>query len=393
MSVQKRYTVLVFTIMNTKSRPEACRGIVHFANSHPEWNVIFSSSRSPKLLAQDIAEADGFIVTTWPCEAPRKLLQSGKPLVVIDPNVHHRPMPNLCEHFIDNDIIAKAAARHLLSLGHCKSFAFATLDIRTCAREPIFVQERRKAFAAALYAQGFACATIAPGEEALMLTTLTRPIAVFAAHDERAAEIMQAARKLNLHVPRDLVVIGVDNNTIQCESTTPPLSSIEVDFAGSAIQACHELDDLMHNRHVASPCVYHGDILLVSRKSTAAPSRSCRLVTQVLALVREHSTAGLTVAEVASRLGVSRQTLALRVRETTGMTLQELILESRFTKARQLLRQTSLPLKAISDACGFNHQSYFISAFRRRFGKTPSSWRQSDRHLSWPLIPQSLRRG
>ena len=59
----------------------------------------------------------------------------------------------------------------------------------------------------------------------------------------------------------------------------------------------------------------------------------------------------------------------------TGRTLQDLIAENRFTEVTRLLRQTTMPLKVIADTCGFRNLSHFMTAFRRRFGKTPSGYR------------------
>ena len=293
MNPQKKYKVVVFTSMNTKSLPDACHGVVRFTETHPEWDVTFSPGRSAKLLKQDAASADGVLVTRWPPETPRNILGPGKPMVFIDPDSHLKAAANLCEHMIDNTRIGTVAAQHLLSLRRYKSFAFATLDCRKSDKEPIFIRERHESFSAALRNKGVACTTIAPGQEAHILSALSKPVAVFAVTDERAAEFVREAHKLGLSIPRDLAILGVDNNTFQCESTTPSISSIDVDFTGSAIMACQKLDDLMHGKPVQSPSVYSGDIRLVARKSTAAPGPSGRLVTRALELVRARSKNGL----------------------------------------------------------------------------------------------------
>lgn len=383
MNSQKTYKVVVFVVLNIKSMPDACRGIVHFVESHPEWDVSFSHDRSPNILTRDSAEADGFIVLAKPGDLPRNLLKARKPMVIIDPHFHPKPAPNVCEHMIDNVKIGTTAARHLLALRHCKSYAFALPNYPGVTQTPVFVRDRREAFASALRARGVACATIAPGEENIILAALTKPVAVFAATDERAAELIQEARKIGLRAPRDLAVLGVDNSTILCESTTPPLSSLEVDFIGSAMQACQELDDMMHGKSVPSKVIYDGEVRLIARKSTSAPDASGHLVTRALNLVQTRAASGLTVNEAASILGVSRRLLALRIREATGQTLQDLIAENRFEEVTRLLRQTSLPLKVVADTCGFRNLSHFMTAFRRRFGKTPSAYRaqfQQGRH-------------
>jgi AraC-like DNA-binding protein len=70
---------------------------------------------------------------------------------------------------------------------------------------------------------------------------------------------------------------------------------------------------------------------------------------------------------------------------TTGFTFSEFVLEQRLLLAQRLLSGTGghrEKISTIAHNAGFGDLSYFNRSFRRRFGMTPSEWRdaQSD-HL------------
>jgi DNA-binding LacI/PurR family transcriptional regulator len=54
-----------------------------------------------------------------------------------------------------------------------------------------------------------------------------RPTAIFASNDVIAAGIMKASRRLGLHLPEELAVVGVDDSRI-CNMLEPELSSVHI---------------------------------------------------------------------------------------------------------------------------------------------------------------------
>jgi AraC-like DNA-binding protein len=73
---------------------------------------------------------------------------------------------------------------------------------------------------------------------------------------------------------------------------------------------------------------------------------------------------------------VARRTLEIRFRAATGRTLHYAITEQRIAAASSLLRDQGLSLKSIAQRCGFSSAAYFITAFRRATGSTPTAWRR-----------------
>ncbi|MBK6351585.1 MAG: helix-turn-helix transcriptional regulator [Proteobacteria bacterium] len=68
------------------------------------------------------------------------------------------------------------------------------------------------------------------------------------------------------------------------------------------------------------------------------------------------------------------RTLSRRLEEF-GTGFQQLVDESRFEIARQMLEKTALSVDQIAEAIGYTGASAFTRAFRRWSGTTPAVWR------------------
>ena len=77
---------------------------------------------------------------------------------------------------------------------------------------------------------------------------------------------------------------------------------------------------------------------------------------------------------VAKLFAIHRRTLNRRLR-AQGTSFKALIDETRYDIARQLLRDTRLPVAEIAAALDYSECSAFDRAFRRWSGASPSAWR------------------
>ena len=112
-----------------------------------------------------------------------------------------------------------------------------------------------------------------------------------------------------------------------------------------------------------------------ARASTAHFIGRDPLVAKARAAVAARIGERLPVSELAKALGVSRRTLELRFRAETGVPIGEAILNERLARAKDLLRTTSLSCEQIAAACGVCDANHLGHLFRRRFGASPSSFR------------------
>src|SRR3546814_5443651 len=69
---------------------------------------------------------------------------------------------------------------------------------------------------------------------------MPRPTAIFSSNDEMAAGVVHAARQRGLDIPRDLSVIGFDDNPIAAH-LWPPLTTVRWPIASMARSAALKL--------------------------------------------------------------------------------------------------------------------------------------------------------
>ena len=82
-------------------------------------------------------------------------------------------------------------------------------------------------------------------------------------------------------------------------------------------------------------------------------------------------------AEFARRIGRLRNydSVRHRFKAEFGASPTQLLLRLRMQKAKNLLLETRLSIKQISDCLGYERQHEFARAFRRHTGQSPSAWR------------------
>jgi AraC-like DNA-binding protein len=83
--------------------------------------------------------------------------------------------------------------------------------------------------------------------------------------------------------------------------------------------------------------------------------------------------------DVARRLELSPCHFCKLFKEQTGMTFSEYRVIRRVEKARRLLLDSTLRISEVAHACGFGSLPYFIRAFRRHQGCSPSEYRAARR--------------
>jgi AraC family transcriptional regulator len=84
----------------------------------------------------------------------------------------------------------------------------------------------------------------------------------------------------------------------------------------------------------------------------------------------------ITLAGLASMLGMSQSQLVRAFRASTGYTPIEYVARRRIKEARRLLASTSVPVSQIAIGLGFADQSHFTRRFRLATGVTPARFRR-----------------
>lgn len=80
---------------------------------------------------------------------------------------------------------------------------------------------------------------------------------------------------------------------------------------------------------------------------------------------------------LACSVHMSRRTLTRHFLNATGMTLGEWLNAERLQKSQELLETTSNNIEKVAEKAGFQSPVSFRQAFKKKFGISPSKWRQT----------------
>ena len=201
--------------------------------------------------------------------------------------------------------------------------------------------------------------------------------ALLAANDHYAIQVLSICRARAIKVPRQISILGVDNDELLAENAVPSLSSIEPDFNEAGFCAAAEMDRLLRARkNPSGRKIICGVKRLVERHSTTYLAPSAQLVANALAFIRRHAADGITPNDIARNLKVSRSLIELRMREVHGKSLAATLRERRLQLVKDLLRQTDRPIAKILSDCGYRNIRSAENIFTKTFGVSPRAWRQ-----------------
>jgi AraC-like DNA-binding protein len=112
----------------------------------------------------------------------------------------------------------------------------------------------------------------------------------------------------------------------------------------------------------------------VAARKRAVPSRL--VLREIPAFVAAHLHEGISLTDLARRLGYSPSHCSTLVRRMTGERFSALRRRMQLERAIGLLR-SGTSVKEAALGAGFSEPAYFSRVFARRFGVPPSRWREA----------------
>lgn len=101
------------------------------------------------------------------------------------------------------------------------------------------------------------------------------------------------------------------------------------------------------------------------------------ILQRVMRFVEENlSNSEVGVGDMAEAAATSRSGLQRKLKQTMGITPQDLMKEARIKRACQLLQATDKTVAEVAYACGFTDPKYFSRCFKQSTGKSPSEYRE-----------------
>lgn len=100
---------------------------------------------------------------------------------------------------------------------------------------------------------------------------------------------------------------------------------------------------------------------------------------QVISAVKDyidrHYMEDIKIDELADRFYFSKEYLTKLFRNQYGSPIYEYVLQVRMNHAKEYLRDPQISIHEISERMGYSNANYFGKAFKRRYGMTPSEFR------------------
>ena len=353
-------------------------GFFDYAKRRTHWSIRVVQSADELALA--VPGCQGVVTGIQPdWRTLTMLAKAGTPIVAVGAEW---PMPKSVRSTCirnDNEDIGRFCARHFRSLGSFASAGFVPShpsDDWSAARERGFLD------AFGDVAKSTFRPVAEPGSDrdsaalAEWLASLPKPTAIMAAWDMRAVHVLNACRTARLKSPGQVSVIGVDNDPLLCDFTTPPLTSVAPDHALEGKLAAKTIDRMMRGGGANVPrLILNTAKKMEERESTKPVSPVAALIARTLAFIDAHASENIKAADVVAALGMSRSLLDLRFREFRGETVSAAIRRRRLAEVKRLLSDTGLSIRAITAKCGFPNANHLKNLFRRHFGVTMREWR------------------
>ncbi len=212
---------------------------------------------------------DGLIIINPYSDQRFEHIPENFPVVFVGARSHGQEFSSVC---LDDEKVAYEATRHLISLGH------TNIAMVTGPLEEDCSQDRAEGFRRALQEAGLPVDetlivegdwSATSGQDALLSFAEQgrSPSAVFAQNDRMAMGVLRAARDINLKIPTQLAVIGVDDMPLS-SYFDPPLTTMRQDMPRIGREATQLLLEIIQKKNT-TPREVKFSAQLIERQSTS----------------------------------------------------------------------------------------------------------------------------
>ena len=208
------------------------------------------------------------------------------------------------------------------------------------------------------------------------LATLKRPCAIFSATDELNIPLLEAAKDSGAKVPDDLSVIGVDNDVMICEMTSPTLSSVDQNAAQAGFEAASALSRWMEHGQKPTGNIIIQSGTIITRNSTNALAVDDEHVRTALHYIANMAPSeDISVEDVVKATVLSRRALEKKFQLVIKSSILEEIRKVRIERIKFLLTNSEMTIQQIAYELNFNNFDNITRYFKQSTGLKPLEYR------------------
>jgi LacI family transcriptional regulator len=356
------------------------RGIEKYAQEHG-WHLSGSLAREKEIPWG--WTGDGILALLGAGDDLAKFVQrAGRPTVDFS---FRRPQLKFHRVLGDNFHVAQLVAEHFLSRG-LRHFVFYSDVENWC------YAERGAGFEKVLREAGHECRMLLwhrspeyrAGREQWLrkqkwlikqIKQLPQPLAIFAATDEQALDVLEACEVAGLGVPEQIAIAGAGNNLLAPDAMHTPVTSVDINLELVGYRGAELLDGLMTGKKIPLTPVRVPASGLLVRKSSDLLAVNHRGVANALRYIWEHAhepiqVKDLTGAAAMSNRGLHKAFLKI-LQRTPGDELQRIRIE----RAKRLLAEPGHKIETLAGMCGYQSANSFGLAFKHVTGSSPRQYR------------------
>jgi LacI family transcriptional regulator len=272
-------------------------------------------------------------------------------------------LPGLPQVITDDVAVGRMGAEYLLARGLRRLVFLGGSDLH-------FSADRAAGFCQVSAAAGVRPVVIERKDPQAVAAILAqpRPVGVMCAADLFARNLLEALNLSAVDIPRDLAVLGVDDDPLENALSPVALSSIQLAGEMVGYQAAEAVARLARSQRVKFP-VLIPPVGVVSRHSTNVFAVTDPMLERALRLMRERPAELRLAQDLVAALKVPRRTLEWRFRRATGRSVYAELTRSHIEVARQLLGATDLPIGIIAERARLLRAAPAVACLSTRDGR------------------------
>lgn len=93
--------------------------------------------------------------------------------------------------------------------------------------------------------------------------------------------------------------------------------------------------------------------------------------------LQEHYSEDLTLDSVADQFYMSRTYVSRLLKRYVNQSFLKILIDIRMDAARRMIMEDNYKMYEIAEQVGYNDFSYFIQAFKKKYGVTPNEYRKT----------------